>query len=130
MYLTPSKCPVCSETLTVAKLHCPACDTAIEGRFQFSRLEALNAEQRAFVELFVRCDGKLNWIAQELKLSYPTVRSRLDEVIRAMGFEVRESPPAEEKQRAVEQRQGILDDLAAGKITSAEAIKQLQTVAG
>lgn len=130
MYLTPSKCPVCGEMLTVARLHCPACDTSIEGRYQFSRLEALSAEQRAFVELFVRCDGKLNWIAQELKLSYPTVRSRLDEVIRAMGYEVREAPPAEEKQRAADQRQSILDDLAAGKISPAEAIKQLQGVAG
>lgn len=130
MYLAPSKCPICSETLTVARLHCPACDTSVEGRYQFSRLEALSADQRSFVELFVRCDGKLNWIAQELKLSYPTVRSRLDEVIRAMGYEVRESPPAEDKQRAVEQRQTILDDLAAGKISSAEAIRQLQGVAG
>lgn len=130
MYLAPSKCPVCGETLTVTRLHCRACDTAIEGRYQFSRLEALNTEQRAFVELFVRCDGKLNWVAQELKLSYPTVRARLDEVIRAMGYEVRESPPAEEKQRLAEQRQAILDNLAAGKLTTADAIKQLQSLAG
>ncbi len=130
MYSAPSKCPICGETLAVTRLHCPACDTTVEGRFQFSRLEALTAEQRGFVELFVRCDGKLNWVAQELKLSYPTVRSRLDDVIRAMGYEVRESPPAEEKQRLADQRQAILDDLAAGKITSAEAIKSLQSVAG
>jgi hypothetical protein len=130
MYLVPSKCPVCGEGLAVTRLSCPACATGLEGRFQFSRLEALSAEQRAFVELFVRCDGKLNWVAQELKLSYPTVRGRLDEVIRAMGYEVRESPPAEEKQRAAELRQSILDDLAAGKITSAEAIKQLQGSGG
>lgn len=110
----------------MARLSCPACDTAVEGRFQFSRLEALGPEQRAFVELFVRCEGKLNWVAQELKLSYPTVRSRLDDAIRAMGYEVRDLPPAEEKARAAEQRQVILDDLAAGKITSAAAIKQLQ----
>ena len=128
MYLTPSKCPICGETLTVAKLHCPSCDTSIEGRFELSRLERLAADQRAFVEMFVRLDGKLNWVTQELKVSYPTVRSRLDEVIRAMGYEVHESPPAEEKARAAEQRQAILDDLAAGKITSAEAIKQLQGV--
>ncbi len=126
MYPTPSKCPVCAETLTVTRLHCPSCDTSIEGRFEFGRLERLTAEQRAFVEMFVRLDGKLNWVAQELKVSYPTVRSRLDEVIRAMGHEVQEAPPAEEKARAAEQRQAILDALAAGKIGSAEAISQLQ----
>ena len=126
MYPTPSKCPVCAETLTVTRLHCPSCDTNIEGRFEFSRLERLSTEQRAFVEMFVRLDGKLNWVAQELKVSYPTVRSRLDEVIRAMGHDVHEAPPAEEKARAAEQRQAVLDDLAGGKISSAEAVKLLQ----
>ena len=126
MYLTPSRCPVCGDTLTVTRLNCPSCDTSIEGRYQFSRLEQLSPEQLGFVELFVRCEGKLNWVAQELKISYPTVRSRLDDAIRAMGFEVREAPPAEERQRAAEQRQAILDELAAGKISPADAIRQLQ----
>ena len=104
----------------------PLCDTTIDGRYQFSRLEQLSPEQRAFVELFVRCDGKLNWVSQELKLSYPSVRSRLDEVIRAMGYEVHEAPPAEEKQRTADLRQAVLDDLAGGRITPAEAVKRLQ----
>jgi hypothetical protein len=128
MYITPSLCPICGDSLTVTRLHCPSCDSSIEGHFQLSRLEQLSAEQRSFVELFVRCEGKLNWLAQELKLSYPTVRSRLDDVIRAMGYEVRELPPAEEKQRLVEQRQVILDALAAGSITSSEAVRQLQAL--
>jgi hypothetical protein len=128
MYLTPSICPICGDKLAVTRLNCPSCDTTLEGRYQFGRLEQLSPEQRAFVELFVRCDGKLNWVAQELKLSYPSVRSRLDEVIRAMGYEVREAPPAEEKQRLASTRQAILDDLAAGKISSEEAIKRLQEV--
>ena len=128
MYLTPSKCPVCGETLLVTRLICPACDTGIQGRFQFSRIEQLNPDQLAFVELFVRCEGKLNWVAQELKISYPTVRARLDEAIRGMGYEVRDAPPAEERQRHAEQRQAILDDLAVGKITSVEAVRQLQSI--
>ena len=128
MHNTPSACPVCGERLAVTRLNCPSCDTSVEGRFGFSRLESLGAEQRAFVELFVRCEGKLNWVAQELKLSYPTVRSRLDDVIRAMGFDVRDAPPAEEKARAAEERQRVLDELAAGKITTEEAVRQLQAV--
>lgn len=130
MYLTPTLCPVCGDKLAVTRLNCPSCDTTLDGRFQFSRLEQLGPEQRAFVEVFVRCDGKLNWVSQELKLSYPTVRSRLDDVIRAMGYEVRELPPAEEKQRIADNRQAILDALASGKITSDEAVKRLQHVEG
>jgi hypothetical protein len=128
MYTTPSRCPICGDTLVVTRLNCPSCDTSIEGRFQFSRLEQLSPEQLSFVELFVRCEGKLNWAAQELKSSYPTVRARLEEAIRGMGYEVREAPPAEEKQRAAEQRQAILDDLAGGRINSTEAIRQLQSL--
>lgn len=128
MYRTPSACPVCGERLAVTRLNCPTCDTTVEGRFAFSRLEALNADQRAFVELFIRCEGKLNWVAQELKLSYPTVRSRLDEAIRAMGFEVHDAPPAEEKARAAEERQRVLGDLAAGRISTEDAVRQLQGV--
>jgi len=127
MYTTPSRCPICGDTLSVTRLNCPSCDTSIEGRFQFSRLVQLNAEQLGFVELFVRCEGKLNWVAQELKSSYPTVRARLDDAIRAMGYEVRGAPPAEERQRAAEHRQAILDELAAGRISSGEAIRQLQS---
>ena len=126
MYLTPSKCPVCGDTLAITRLNCPSCDTSIEGRFQFSRLERLTPEQLGFVELFVRCEGKLNWAAQELKISYPTVRGRLDEVIHAMGYEVREAPPAEEKQQAADQRLAILDDLAGGRISPTEAIRHLR----
>lgn len=126
MHPAPSKCPICGDTLLITRLACPACDSAIEGRFEFGRLERLSPEQRGFVELFVRCDGKLNWLASELKISYPTVRARLDDVIRALGYEVLEAPPAEERQRAAEQRQTILNDLAAGKISTADAIKQLQ----
>jgi hypothetical protein len=128
MYLAPSYCPVCGNALAVTRLSCPACDTTLEGRFSFSRLEQLAPEQRDFVELFVCCEGKLNGVAQELKVSYPTVRARLEEVIRAMGYEVRTMPPAEEKQRSAEQRRAILDELAAGKITPAEAIQQLQNL--
>jgi hypothetical protein len=126
MHLTPSKCPVCGDTLAITRLNCPSCDTSIEGRFQFSRLERLTPEQLGFVELFIRCEGKLNWVAQELKSSYPTVRGRLDEAIHAMGYELREASPAEEKLRASEQRQAILDDLAAGRISSTDAIRQLR----
>ena len=128
MYTTPSLCPVCGERLAVTRLNCPNCDTSIEGRFQPSRLEQLGPEHRAFVELFVRCEGKLNWVAQELKLSYPTVRARLDDVIRAMGYEVKDMPPAEEKLRLAEQRQAILDELAAGNVSPADAVRQLQSL--
>src|SRR3972149_11918976 len=70
-------CPVCGERLTVARLHCRACSTSIEGQFDPGPLGRLTVEQLVFVETFVRCEGKLNRMEREVGLSYPTPRSRL-----------------------------------------------------
>jgi hypothetical protein len=121
MYLVPGKCPVCGAELTVTRLHCRSCDSGLEGRFELGRFYQLNPDQLRFVETFIRCEGKLNKVQDELKLSYPTVRSRLLDVIRALGYEVKE-----EAIMSPEQRKAILDNLAQGKITSEDAIRLLQ----
>jgi hypothetical protein len=98
----------------------------MEGRFSLGRFHQLNPEQLSFAELFLRSEGKLSWAADELGVSYPTVRSRLDDVIRALGYEVRQETPGEERQRQAERRQAILNDLAAGQITAEEAAELLK----
>lgn len=113
-------CPVCGETLSVTRLHCRVCDTTIDGRFTIGAFDRLSPEQLAFAEMFIRCEGKLNRMERELNLSYPTLRSRLNDLIRAMGFEVGQEEINEDDRRRV------LDDLAAGRISSQDAIKVLQ----
>jgi hypothetical protein len=54
------------------------------------------------------------------------VRSRLNDLIRALGYEVLDEPPAEVRQRSAQQRQSVLDDLAAGRITPEAAVTLLQ----
>ncbi len=121
MYDVPGRCPVCGQDLTVTRLHCRNCDSALEGHFDLGRFSKLDPEQLHFVETFLRSEGKLNRVQEELGLSYPTVRSRLHDAIRAMGYEVQEGPSI-----SPEQRRSILDELAEGKITSEEAIQLLQ----
>ena len=118
------QCPVCKETLEVTRLYCSNCDTTVEGHFALGRFYQLSPEQVAFIETFIRCEGKINRVGEELGFSYPTVRSRLTEVIRALGYEVgeEEAPPA----MPDEERKAILEQLAQGKITSEEAVKQLR----
>ncbi len=97
----------------------------IEGHFRTSGgpFSQLNPEQMAFVETFVRCEGRINRVEGELGLSYPTIRNRLHEVIRAMGFE----PGGEEPTGlSDEKRQSILEDLDQGRITAEEAMRMLQ----
>lgn len=114
-------CPVCEERLTATRLHCRNCDTSIEGHFELGRLGRLSQEQLSFIETFIGCEGKLSRMEQELGLSYPTLRSRLTEVIKAMGFEVGPDEP----KLSDEERHQILDDLASGKLSSEEAMELL-----
>jgi len=110
--------------LHVTRLYCPNCDTTIEGHFAPWPLHRLSAEQLAFLETFVRCEGKINRVGEELGISYPTVRSRLAEVIRALGYEIGEEEPG--GALAEEERKAILEQLAQGKITSEEALRRLR----
>jgi hypothetical protein len=87
------------------------------------RLYYLTAEQLQFVETFVRCEGKINRVEQEMGMSYPAVRARLNEVIRALGYEIGES---EKEPLAQEARRDILERLSAGELTHEEALQMLR----
>jgi hypothetical protein len=121
MYPVPTECPVCHDDLLVTRLACRNCGTALEGRFTLERFFQLTPEQLHFVELFLRCEGKINRVQEELGLSYPTVRSRLVDVIRALGYEA-----GEEREADDEHRQEILERLARREISSEEASRLLQ----
>ena len=118
-----NKCPVCEGELTVTRLHCDTCDTTIEGRFANGAFAGLAPDQLDFIETFIRCEGKINRMEDEMKLSYPTIRSRLLEVIRALGYEPGKEEPLDVSD---EKRRSVLEDLDAGKISAEEAMHLLQ----
>jgi hypothetical protein len=114
------RCPICNDTLQATQLYCPSCDTTLTGHFDLGRFQRLTSEQLAFAELFIRCEGKITRVESELGLSYPTVRNRLNELIRALGYTVREEP-----RMTADERRAILDRLASGEISSEEAVELL-----
>lgn len=122
MYPVVGKCPVCGDRLHVTRLHCRGCDSALEGQFSLGRFYQLSAEQLAFIETFIRCEGKLTRVQDEVGISYPTARSRLVEVIRALGYEVQEEPAPIPPQ----ERRAILEQLASGQLSSEDAIDRLR----
>jgi len=121
MYTAPTECPVCHDDLLVTRMVCRNCGTALEGRFSLGPLFRLTPEQRHFIEIFIRCEGKLNRVQEELGLSYPTVRNRLEEVIRAMGYEV-----GEREETSDQRRQEILERLARKEISAEEALQLME----
>lgn len=81
----PVVCPSCEGVLTIRRLECCACTTAVEGRFALPVLARLNPEEQAFITNFVKCSGSLKELARLYGVSYPTVRNRLDTVIERVG---------------------------------------------
>ena len=128
MFEMPGKCPVCGGAMAITKLYCSHCDVTIEGHFHVpeSPFANLTPEQMQFLLAFVRCEGRFTRLEDELKLSYPTLRNRLNDIIRALGFEPGkdESPP----KLTPEERRKILEDLENGNISSEEAQNRLRGI--
>ena len=122
MYPIFSECPICSGELIATTLECRHCDTKIQGRFITGPFAGLSVEQLEFVELFIRNEGKITRMQDELELSYPTIRNRLHDIIRALGYE-----PGEEENGLDElERKQILEELEEGTIDYDEAIRKLK----
>ena len=81
-----STCPVCEGELTISRLHCRSCGTALEGEFGVGRFGRLSKEQMSLLESFLRSRGNLKEMERELGISYPTVRGRVDALVRALGL--------------------------------------------
>jgi hypothetical protein len=79
-------CPVCTGELTITRLHCRSCGSALEGEFGVGRFGRLDREQLSLLESFLRSRGNLKEMERELGISYPTVRGRVDSLVRALGF--------------------------------------------
>lgn len=112
-----SKCSYCGEELHIERLRCKGCNIAIEGEIQIPRLARLDAEDRDFIELFVRLSGSLKEMSKELGISYPTMRSRLNRIIELLTQEI-----SKEKKY----RKEILDKFEQGKIEAGKAISLLR----
>ena len=74
-------CPSCGGRLAVKRLRCERCETEVEGSYNLPALASLSQEDQEFVGDFVKASGSLKEMAGLLKVSYPTVRNRLDGII-------------------------------------------------
>ena len=129
-----STCPVCSGELNVTRLRCRSCGTTLEGEFSVGRFGRLTREQLALLESFLRSRGNLRDMERELGISYPTVRSRVEALVRALGFGPRDSEEAADEQPAdagatAAQRQQILERLAKREISADEAASAIRALA-
>lgn len=145
-HIIDSVCPVCGDEMVISRLSCGNCGSALEGSFalstsseeddadyssgrrdereesRFGRLARLDNVQLEFVEVFLRCRGIIKNVEDMLGISYPTVKARLADVLETMGLGTEEEMPSADHRRV---RREILADLAAGRISTDEALNVL-----
>lgn len=112
-------CPYCGQAMTITRMSCAECRVAIEAAFPMARLGALPVEHQRFIEMFVLAGGNLKELAEQVGISYPTIRSRLDKVIEALRAEIG-------KTRRVQGT--VLDAVDPGKTNAATAAKLIKEI--
>jgi hypothetical protein len=127
-----STCPVCSSELAVTRLHCRSCGTTLEGDFSVGRFGRLSRDQLTLLESFLRSRGNLRDMERELGISYPTVRSRVEALVRALGFGPRgdedDTDASGSATPVAESRQAILERLARHEIGAEEAAAAIRAL--
>ena len=128
-----STCPVCASELAVTRLHCQSCGTTLEGDFSVGRFGRLNRDQLTLLESFLRSRGNLREMERELGISYPTVRSRVEALVRALGFGARADADDPEETRpeapvAGRTREEILEAVARHEMSADEAATAIRAL--
>ena len=135
-----STCPVCEGELAITRLHCRSCGTALEGEFGVGRFGRLSREQLTLLESFLRSRGNLKDLERELGISYPTVRGRIEALLRALGLADGDEAAPEEPAEAdapnpsrdddAAKRRAILDLLARHEMSAEHAAEALRALGG
>ena len=119
-------CPSCRHSLQITELSCPHCQITITGQFDSHPTLELGEEQLSFLRVFVVSRGNLKEIERILGISYPTVRSKLDQLVEAFqpAQEPADSPsiPASSSSR----RQ-VLEQIRRGELSPTDGLRLLRS---
>jgi hypothetical protein len=116
----PTHAPVTGEPLEVTRLEAPKSGIVVEGRFTPNEFALLPAEHLDFLRLFVKVRGNLKEVERILGVSYPTVRLRFENMLKALGYEVAEDEEDE--------RSRVLGQLERGEISASDAAAKLRSL--
>lgn len=119
-YPMPTECPVTGAPLEVTRLECPTSGVVIEGRFEPNEFALLPKEHLDFMRLFIKVRGNLKEIERVMGLSYPTIRSRFEGLLKSLGYEAAST--------FEDERTDVIDRLEKGELSAEEATKRLQSL--
>jgi hypothetical protein len=138
-----STCPICAHELAVTRLHCGHCGTTLDGDFNVGRFGRLSREQLALLESFIRSRGNLRDMERELGISYPTVRNRVEALVRALGLAEAEgstttdeaevapdatAAPAPSRDEVAARRRVLLEQVSRGELSAVDAALAIRSL--
>ena len=91
-----SKCPCCNGTLNITSLQCSDCGAELRNTFELSAFDRLDQEQMDFLCSFLKSRGSLKSLQEEMDISYPTAKKRLEELLVALQIGPEESSTEQE----------------------------------
>jgi hypothetical protein len=131
MAMQPVRCPACHGPLSVVRLVCERCGTAVEGRFE-AGLGRLEPDDQRFAHAFLLARGNLRELERTLGLSYAALRGRLDTLVARLEADLAQAAPALDADTAPAPARGVaavLDALERGEIDATEAARRLRSAA-
>lgn len=114
------RCPACGHATVVKRIACTHCHTAVEGEFTLSRFDLLSNQQLDFLQIFLKARGNIREVERAMGLSYPAVRARLDQVLKALNLDA----GVEESREA--RRLQVLDAVERGELSVEAAVEALR----
>lgn len=111
-----NKCPNCGDEMIITSYRCNNCYTEVSGEFEMDNFSRLDKEDKEFIELFLQKRGSIKDVGEEIGISYPTVRNRIDKLVAKLGGKV------DKKASRID----ILNMLDNGEITADQARELLE----
>jgi len=115
------KCQICKSDITVTSCKCESCKTQYQGTFYLPRLARLSHEEQKLAEALILHGGNLKELAENINLSYPTLKKRLKELSVSL-----EKKKAEDEAKIAQ----ILQDIESKKISAQEGMKLILEING
>jgi len=112
-----TNCPYCGGDFVIKEVECESCKTRIKGNFRVNRFHMFSPEDLYFIEVFLKNEGNIKLMEKDLGVSYPTVKSRLKNIVKILGYK--------SENTGSEERVKILRSLSNGEIDVKEAMKRL-----
>lgn len=112
---------MCCGPVHLERVGCRQCGVRFEGEFRLPRLARLSSDNRTLAEELVLSGGNFKELTGRLRVSYPTLRKRVDSLIEELSA-LRSGDEAA--------TESILKDIEAGRTSADEGLRLIKEING